>query len=63
MIGQVLKRLSSFVGDPSTGWSLEERIAQTLLDKMVQEQIPRDAITYRHVMLTRGWWATVSDTT
>jgi hypothetical protein len=42
VIGQVLKRLSSFVGDPSTGWSLEERIAQTLLDKMVQEQIPRD---------------------
>jgi pentatricopeptide repeat protein len=44
----------SFVGDPLTDWSLEERIAHTLLDKMVHEQIPRDAITYRHAMLTSG---------
>jgi pentatricopeptide repeat protein len=44
----------SLVGDASTGWPLEERIAHALLDKMVLELIPRDAITYRHAMLTSG---------
>lgn len=44
----------TLVGYVFSGWSLEERIVYTLLDRMEQESVERDPITYRHAMFSVG---------